>query len=41
VIGVVLLPIEVIYVQNEMNRVWRAEAQRVGSPEGSVVVAGA
>jgi hypothetical protein len=29
--GVVLLPIEVIYAQSELNRVWRADAARAGT----------
>ena len=29
IVGVVLLPVEVIYAQSELNRVWRADADRV------------
>ena len=29
IVGVILLPVEVIYAQSELNRVWRADADRV------------
>ena len=29
IVGVVLLPVEVIYAQSELNRVWRVDADRV------------
>ena len=33
IVGVVILPVEVIYAQSELNRVWRADADRVtGTP---------
>jgi hypothetical protein len=33
-IAVIFLPVEVIYAQSELNRVWRAEADR-GAPAGA------
>jgi hypothetical protein len=33
-IGVIFLPVEVIYAQSELNRVWRAEAD-LGTPAGA------
>jgi hypothetical protein len=36
-LGVVFLPVEVIYAQSELNRVWRAETERACStanPDG-------
>ncbi len=31
-VGVVFLPVEVIYAQSELNRIWRAEADRTALP---------